>query len=117
MDDTTAPQPNWSEIWEGTPMRRLRDDRRSFFALAWSVFSTAFCLLLGFVAFAPDIVSRRPIPGLSIGIMLGLLYVVTVMALGAWYVRRARRWDQLADDVLTQTEGLTEIRKTGAPDA
>jgi uncharacterized membrane protein (DUF485 family) len=81
----------------------LRRDRRSFFVRAWAIYAIAFSALLGIVAFAPGIAAKRPVPGLSVGIILALSYVTVVMALSAWYVRRARHWDELAGEVLTDS--------------
>ena len=104
---------DWSRLWSDPAMLRLRDDRRSFFTVAWSIFAVAFCALVGFAAFAPDIIAKRPVPGLSIGLILSLAYVVTVMSLGAWYVRRARHWDILAAAVLSAPAAAPEREVTG----
>lgn len=93
--------PDWSRLWASPGMLALRRDRRAFFTVAWTVFAVAFTLLVGFAAFAPEIIAKRPVPGLSIGLILGLSYVATVMSLAGWYVRRARRWDALAAAALT----------------
>ncbi|RZL24638.1 MAG: DUF485 domain-containing protein [Rhodococcus sp. (in: high G+C Gram-positive bacteria)] len=91
---------DWSRLWSDSAMLRLRRDRRRFFTTAWTIFGTAFGALVGAAAFAPDLVATRPVHGLSVGLMLSGLYVITVMCLGAWYVRRARHWDHLAAAVL-----------------
>ncbi|QSE89841.1 DUF485 domain-containing protein [Rhodococcus pseudokoreensis] len=104
---------DWSRLWSDPAMLRLRDDRRSFFTIAWSVFAVAFFALVGFAAFAPEIIAKRPVPGLSIGLILALTYVATVMSLGAWYVRRARHWDTLAAAVLSTPTTTREREVTG----
>ncbi|WP_430334558.1 DUF485 domain-containing protein [Rhodococcus sp. ACT016] len=86
-------------------MLRLRRDRRSFFLCAWPIFAVFFCSLLGVTAFAPGLTAQRPVPGLSVGLILALFYVVVVMVLSAWYVRRARKWDALAAEALTFAGG------------
>lgn len=96
---------DWSRLWASPGMLRLRRDRRAFFTVAWTVFAVAFALLVGFAAFAPEIIAKRPVPGLSIGLILGLSYVVTVMSLAAWYARRARRWDALAANAVGPADG------------
>lgn len=93
-------------------MLRLRGDRRSFFTIAWSVFAVAFFALVGFAAFAPEIIAKRPVSGLSIGLFLSLTYVATVMGLGGWYVRRARHWDTLAAAVLSTPVAAREREVT-----
>lgn len=103
---------DWSRLWSDPAMLRLRGDRRSFFTVAWSVFAVAFCTLVGFAAFAPEIVAKRPVPGLSIGLILSLTYVATVMGLGVWYVRRARHWDTLAAAVLNAPTAAREREVT-----
>ncbi|WP_138998845.1 DUF485 domain-containing protein [Rhodococcus zopfii] len=87
---------DWSRLWGAPAMLRLRRDRRSFFTIAWIIFAAAFGTLVGMAAFAPEVVAQRPIPGLSVGLILSGVYVGTVMSLGMWYVRRARHWDALA---------------------
>lgn len=87
---------DWSRVWGDPTMLRLRRDRRSFFTAAWIIFAVAFGTLTSAAAFAPDLIATRPIPGLSIGLILAACYVGTVMGLTAWYVRRARQWDILA---------------------
>ena len=86
-------------------MLHLRRDRRNFFLRAGVIFAVAFGSLLGVAAFAPGVTAQRPVPGLSLGLILALTYVVVVMALGAWYVRRARRWDALAAEALAAPDG------------
>ncbi|MFF2108532.1 DUF485 domain-containing protein [Rhodococcus koreensis] len=103
---------DWSRLWSDPAMLRLRGDRRSFFTIAWSVFAVAFCVLVGFAAFAPEIIAKRPMSGLSIGLILSLAYVATVMGLGAWYVRRARHWDTLAAAVLSTPTVVREREVT-----
>ncbi|MEV6140048.1 DUF485 domain-containing protein [Nocardia sp. NPDC051990] len=93
-------------------MLRLRRDRRDFFLLAWPIFALFFCALLGVTAFAPGVTAQRPVPGLSVGLILALSYVVVVMALSAWYVRRSRRWDVLAAEALTFAGGHDPIEET-----
>ncbi|WP_342661568.1 hypothetical protein Rruber_05367 (plasmid) [Rhodococcus ruber] len=103
---------DWSRLWSDPAMLRLRGDRRSFFTIAWGVFAVAFCALVGFAAFSPEIVAKRPVPGLSIGLILSLAYVATVMGLGTWYVRRARHWDTLAAAVLDAPTAAREREVT-----
>lgn len=86
-------------------MLRLRRDRRNFFLSAWPIFAVFFCSLLGVTAFAPGLTAQRPLPGLSVGLILALCYVVAIMAHTTWYVRRARHWDVLAAEALTSTVG------------
>ncbi|MDF3306444.1 DUF485 domain-containing protein [Rhodococcus sp. T2V] len=111
LTDTAAG--DWSRLWTSPAMLALRHDRRDFFTIAWGVFAVAFFALLGFAAFAPEIIAKRPVPGLSIGLILALTYVATVMSLGAWYVRRARHWDTLAAAVLSTPTAPLEQEVTG----
>ncbi|MEE2062172.1 DUF485 domain-containing protein [Rhodococcus artemisiae] len=107
---SNEPRADWSRLWDTPAMVRLRRDRRRFFTVAWTIFGGAFTALVGVAAFAPDLVAQRPIPGLSVGLILSAVYVCTVMSLGAWYVHRARHWDALASAALSNshTGGVEE---------
>lgn len=104
MDNTKPPPMDRREIGEAGARRSAGEVRRSFLTLVRSALSTAFCLLLVFAAVAPDIASRETGTGLSVGFMLGLAYVITVMAVCGWYVHRARRWNAPSGEVLSRSE-------------
>ncbi|WP_431908692.1 DUF485 domain-containing protein [Amycolatopsis thermoflava] len=76
-------------------LARLIADRRRFFAYAWSVFLVAAVLLFGAAAFAPAVLGHILAPGISVGLVAGLLYVALIFVLTVQYARRARGWDAI----------------------
>ncbi|XVQ09596.1 DUF485 domain-containing protein [Spirillospora sp. CA-255316] len=71
--------------------------RRRFFSWSWTVFGGSVVLMFGWAALFPSGFGTQIGGGMSLGLLLGLVFVGVVFALTAAYARQARQWDALSE--------------------
>jgi uncharacterized membrane protein (DUF485 family) len=84
-------------------LTRLRAVARTRWRLAGALTAAMITVYFGFlalVAWAPSVLARRVHPGLSLGVLLGALVIVTAWGLTWWYVR----WANAVYDPLVAAE-------------
>ncbi|OZE79172.1 DUF485 domain-containing protein [Rhodococcus sp. 15-649-1-2] len=92
-------------MWTSERMLTLRSRRRAVFGRLGAIFVVAWAIFIGWPALAPSSYGTIVVPGLSLGMIVCGLYVITCFSLTIAYVRAARGWDVLAAD-MARTHGL-----------
>ncbi|MBY4127557.1 DUF485 domain-containing protein [Rhodococcus fascians] len=88
------------DMWASSGMKSLLAQRRRFFIRAFSIFAIAWTLFLVWPVFLPDSYSHVLTPGLSVGMLVCAMYVITCFALTVWYSRSAGRWDNISRSMI-----------------
>lgn len=86
-------------MWTSDRMLVLRSHRRAVFVRLWAIFVVAWAIFIGWPALAPSSYGTILVPGLSLGMIVCGLYVITCFSLTLAYVRASRGWDLLAADM------------------
>ena len=96
----TDSRPDWAAIERMPEFRALVRAKRAFIVPASFFFVIYYFALPALVGYWPDLMSRTVIGRINLAYLFALSQFVMAWALMAAYVRRARRFDRMADDLL-----------------
>jgi uncharacterized membrane protein (DUF485 family) len=96
----TDSRPDWAAIERMPEFRALVRAKRAFIVPASVFFVVYYFALPALVGYWPDLMSRTVIGRINLAYLFALSQFVMAWALMAAYVRRARRFDRMADDLL-----------------
>ena len=96
----TDSRPDWAAIERMPEFRALVRAKRAFLVPASVFFVVYYFALPALVGYWPDLMSTRVIGRINLAYLFALSQFVMAWALMAAYVRRARRFDRMADDLL-----------------
>jgi uncharacterized membrane protein (DUF485 family) len=92
-------EPGWEALARDPRFVALVADRRRFVTRA-TVFYTAYLLAyLALLGFAQDFMAKEVVGALSLALLGGLSICVLSVLMAAVYLRRARTWDRMAEEV------------------
>ncbi|WP_413805765.1 DUF485 domain-containing protein [Streptomyces sp. OE57] len=91
------PPPDVSQLLDSPEMQELMRQRRRFFRWSLSVFFGSLAVLFGWAALAPSGFGTPIGGGTSLGLLVGLVFVVVVFTLTTLYARQAEQWDVLIE--------------------
>jgi uncharacterized membrane protein (DUF485 family) len=99
---TTDSQPDWAAIERMPEFQALVRAKRAFLLPACLFFVVYYFALPVLVGYWPDLMSARVIGQINLAYLFALSQFVMAWALMAAYVRRARRFDRMAGELLQQ---------------
>jgi uncharacterized membrane protein (DUF485 family) len=99
---TTDSQPDWAAIERMPEFQALVRAKRAFLLPACLFFVVYYFALPALVGYWPELMSARVIGQINLAYLFALSQFVMAWALMAAYVRRARRFDRMAGELLQQ---------------
>ena len=96
----TDSRPDWAAIERMPEFRALVRAKRAFLVPASVFFVVYYFALPALVGYWPELMSTRVVGRVNLAYLFALSQFVMAWALMAAYVRRARRFDRMADDLL-----------------
>jgi uncharacterized membrane protein (DUF485 family) len=103
----STPTPDWAAIERTAEFRALVRAKRAFIIPATLFFIAYYFALPALVGYWPDLMSTRVAGRINIAYLFALSQFVMAWTLMAAYVRRARRYDRMVEDLLQQVKGRT----------
>ena len=97
--------PDWAAIERMPEFRDLVRAKRAFIVPACIFFVLYYFALPALVGYWPELMSTRVVGRINLAYLFALSQFVMAWALMAAYVRRARRFDRMADDLLQRVGG------------
>jgi uncharacterized membrane protein (DUF485 family) len=97
--------PDWAAIERTPEFRALVRAKRAFIVPATVFFLAYYFALPALVGYRPDVMSTRVAGHINLAYLFALSQFVMAWALMAAYVRRARVFDRMADDILRRAQG------------
>ena len=97
--------PDWAAIERTPEFRALVRAKRAFVIPASLFFVLYYFALPILVGYWPDLMSTRVIGRINIAYLFALSQFVMAWALMAAYVRRARRFDRMAETLIARVKG------------
>jgi uncharacterized membrane protein (DUF485 family) len=104
---TTDPRPDWAAIERMPEFRALLRAKRAFLIPACLFFVAYYFALPALVGYWPEMMSRRVAGRINLAYLFALSQFVMAWALMAAYVRRARAFDRMVQDLLTRVAGAS----------
>jgi uncharacterized membrane protein (DUF485 family) len=101
----TEPRPDWAAIERTPEFRALVRAKRAFIVPATVFFLAYYFALPALVGYWPDVMSTRVAGRINLAYLFALSQFVMAWALMAAYVRRARVFDRMVDDILGRVKG------------
>jgi uncharacterized membrane protein (DUF485 family) len=101
MSDT----PDWAALERTPEFRALVRAKRAFIVPATLFFVAYYFALPALVGYWPDLMSRPVAGHINVAYLFALSQFVMAWAIMAVYVRRARRYDRMAERLLQQVKG------------
>jgi uncharacterized membrane protein (DUF485 family) len=102
---TTDPRPDWAAIERLPEFRALLRAKRAFLLPACLFFVAYYFALPALVGYWPEMMSRTVVGRINIAYLFALSQFVMAWALMAAYVRRARAFDRMVQDLLARLPG------------
>jgi uncharacterized membrane protein (DUF485 family) len=102
---STDRHPDWSAIERMPEFRALVRAKRAFLVPACVFFVVYYFALPALVGYWPDLMSTRVVGRINLAYLFALSQFVMAWALMAAYVRRARRFDRMAAELLQRVPG------------
>jgi uncharacterized membrane protein (DUF485 family) len=102
---STDPQPDWAAVERMPEFRALVQAKRAFLVPACVFFVIYYFALPALVGYWPELMSTRVIGRLNLAYLFALSQFVMAWALMGAYVRRARRFDQMAGELVQRVRG------------
>ena len=102
---TTEPRPDWAAIERLPEFRALVRAKRAFLLPASVFFVVYYFALPALVGYWPDLMSTRVVGRVNLAYLFALSQFAMAWTLMAMYVRRARRFDRMADELLQRIAG------------
>jgi uncharacterized membrane protein (DUF485 family) len=99
---TSDPRPDWAAIERMPEFRALLRAKRAFLLPACVFFVAYYFALPALVGYWPDLMSRRVAGRINLAYLFALSQFVMAWALMAAYVRRARAYDRMVQDLLAR---------------
>jgi uncharacterized membrane protein (DUF485 family) len=97
---STPAAPDWAAIERTAEFRALVRAKRAFLVPASLGFVVYYFALPVLVGYWPDLMSARVIGRINLAYLFALSQFVMAWALMAAYIRRARTFDRMVDDLL-----------------
>ena len=97
---STEPRPDWAAIERMPEFRALVRAKRAFIIPACVFFVAYYFALPALVGYWPDLMSRRVAGRINLAYLFALSQFVMAWGLMAAYIRRARVFDVMVDDIL-----------------
>ncbi len=101
----TEPRPDWAAIERTPQFRALVRAKRAFIVPASLFFVAYYFALPALVGYWPDLMSTRVVGRINLAYLFALSQFVMAWALMVAYVRRARAFDRMADDIVRTVRG------------
>jgi uncharacterized membrane protein (DUF485 family) len=101
----TEPRPDWAAIERTPEFRALVRAKRAFIVPASLFFVAYYFALPALVGYWPDLMSTRVAGRINLAYLFALSQFVMAWCLMAAYVRRARAFDRMADDIVRTVRG------------
>jgi uncharacterized membrane protein (DUF485 family) len=102
---TTDPRPDWAAIERMPEFRALLRAKRAFLVPACLFFVAYYFALPALVGYWPDMMSRPVAGRINLAYLFALSQFVMAWALMAAYIRRARAFDRMVQDLLARLPG------------
>jgi uncharacterized membrane protein (DUF485 family) len=102
---TTDPRPDWAAIERMPEFRALLRAKRAFVVPACLFFVAYYFALPALVGYWPEMMSRPVAGRINIAYLFALSQFVMAWALMAAYVRRARAFDRMVQQLLARVAG------------
>ena len=102
---TSDPRPDWAAIERMPEFRALLRAKRAFVVPACLFFVAYYFALPALVGYWPEMMSRPVAGRINIAYLFALSQFVMAWALMAAYVRRARAFDRMVQDLLARVSG------------
>lgn len=106
---STEPRPDWAAIERMPEFRALVRAKRAFIIPACVFFVAYYFALPALVGYWPDLMSTRVAGRINLAYLFALSQFVMAWGLMAAYIRRARIFDRMVDDLLQR------VHKNGDP--
>jgi uncharacterized membrane protein (DUF485 family) len=100
-----AETPDWAAIERTPEFRALVRAKRAFIIPATCFFVAYYFALPALVGYWPDLMSTRVSGHINVAYLFALSQFIMAWGLMAAYLRRARRYDQLAETVIARARG------------
>jgi uncharacterized membrane protein (DUF485 family) len=97
--------PDWAAVERMPEFRALVRAKRAFLVPASIFFVVYYFALPALVGYWPDLMSTRVVGRINLAYLFALSQFVMAWALMAAYVRRARRFDRMAGELLQRVGG------------
>ena len=101
----TDRHPDWAAIEQMPEFRALVRAKRAFLVPASVFFVVYYFALPALVGYWPDVMSAPVVGRINVAYLFALSQFVMAWTLMAMYVRRARRFDRMADELLQHVRG------------
>ena len=99
--------PDWAAIEQTPEFRALVRAKRAFIIPATLFFVAYYFALPALVGYWPDLMSRPVVGHVNLAYLFALSEFVMAWAIMAVYVRRARRYDRMAESLLQRVKRPT----------
>ena len=99
-----ATQSTWDEIAESRPFKDLMATKKTFIVPAFVFFVVYYFALPVLVGYAPQFMSTKVIGPVNLAYLFALSQFFMAWIIAALYVRAARNFDRLANDILEKAE-------------
>jgi uncharacterized membrane protein (DUF485 family) len=101
----TDSSPDWAAVERMPEFRALVHAKRAFLVPASVFFVVYYFALPALVGYWPELMSTRVIGRINLAYLFALSQFVMAWVLMAAYVRRARRFDRMAGELLQRVQG------------
>lgn len=111
MSTTESPPPetdlqDWDAVQASPQFQDLRRRLRNFVFPVTGLFLAWYLLYVLLASYAPAFMSVKVLGNINIGLIFGLLQIVSTFAITTWYVRWAdKRIDPLSQQLRDEMEG------------
>ena len=102
---STEPRPDWAAIERTAEFRALVRAKRAFIVPACLFFVVYYFSLPALVGYWPDLMSTPVAGRINVAYLFALSQFVMAWGLMAAYVRRARRYDRMVEELLRKVKG------------
>lgn len=99
------PAPDWEAIESGGEFRELVNAKRSFIFPATAFFIVYYFALPILVGYFPELMSRDVVGEVNIAYLFALSQFIMAWVIMVMYVRRARTFDGMVDQLISRTRG------------
>ena len=97
--------PDWAAIERTAEFQSLVQAKRAFIVPATVFFIAYYFALPALVGYWPDLMATRVAGRINVAYLFALSQFVMAWGLMAAYVRRARHFDRMADDLVRRVKG------------
>ena len=97
--------PDWAAIERTAEFQSLVRAKRAFIVPATVFFIAYYFALPALVGYWPDLMATRVAGRINVAYLFALSQFVMAWGLMAAYIRRARQFDRMADDLVRRVQG------------